>query len=290
MAIQHLENAAMEPLHPAAKLVLMAIADDANRETRIAYPGSAKLAAWADCSEERVPGILQELICRQLIARRSKGRRGRRTEYIVFPTSEEFEQLDALDPTLNNVSPSVIKKVMEQDTKRAEKATKIDAKRAPKDDETASDQPVDNAETRVAPERPYFGVRVARDARKGRTGATPPVSTPVSTTESSTESHHSAAVDNDETPTQHPAPKPHASGRPLDLIAIATAEARWFDRLGLDEHDIETLAAEILDCAATVVLDPTSYVLGSIKRSRPEWEARAFEISVTPAQTEGALF
>jgi len=283
MAIQHLENAAMEPLHPGAKLVLMAIADDANRETRIAYPGTKKLAAWADCSEDRIPGLLQELICRQLIARRTQGRRGRRTEYIVFPTAEEIEQLDALNPALNNVSPSVIKRVMKQDAKRAEQHAATT--------KTGADQPVDNESERVITGRPFSGVRVILDSPQGHPGMTPPVINLPSTPESSTESHHSDADVDDETPTQHPAPKPHV-GRPLDLVAITTAEGRWFARLGLTEVGIAVLATEILARAATAVVDPTAYVIHSIKHSRPEWEHVAYEIGATDGRvvTEGALF
>lgn len=272
MAIQWLEQAANEVLQPAPKLVLMAIADDANRETRIAYPGAKKMAVWADCGEDRVTDILRELICRQLIARRSKAYRGRRAEYIVFPTPEEFEALDAKDATLNHVSQRVIDRVKKQDAKRLEAQAEAD--------ETTSDQPVDNVEESPVRTPPFSEESPVHDPLMPGVQTHPSRDLPpVTTQQSSTEGHHSAPVDNAKEPTVIvPAPKPQTF-RPLDLIAVTTSTARLLAPTGITERGIADLAAEILSHAATIVLDPTAYVIGTIRRDGHEWQARAFKIA-----------
>lgn len=279
MAIQWLEQAANEVLQPAPKLVLMAIADDANRETRIAYPGAKKMAAWADCGEDRVTDILRELICRQLIARRSKAYRGRRAEYIVFPTDEEFEALDAKDATLNHVSQRVIDRVKKQDAKRLEAQTEPD--------ETTSDQPVDNDEESPVYTPPFSEESPVQDPLMPGVQTHPSRDLPpVTTQQSSTEGHHSAPVDNAKSrPGIIPSPKPQTI-RPLDLVAITTSSARLLAPTGITENGIAALAEEILEHAATVVLDPTAYVIGTLRRDSHEWQRRAYHLATQPALAE----
>ncbi|WP_353809128.1 hypothetical protein [Agromyces sp. SYSU T00194] len=268
MAIQHLEDAAQVQLPAATKLVLMAIADDANRETRIAYPGAAKMMLWAGIGESRVSSVLQELICRQLIARRAKAYRGRRSEYIIFPTPEEIALLDDLDETLNHVSQTTIDRVKRQDEAAAQ--TK-----------TASDQPVDNADEWVAPVRPISGERVVREHGMGRTGTTPPVRNSRVNHQSSSQSHHTGAVDNQQDGRSnliHPTPG-DVRHKELDLEAVELANAMDLAAIGIDEDGIRDLCTMILGRAKSHVVDPTSYVIHALTRNRSEWMHHAMEIA-----------
>lgn len=94
----------------------------------------------------------------------------------------------------------------------------------------------------------------------------------------------------DSTRNVHPSPRARR-GRELDLIAITTSAATLLAPTGITEPGIDQLAHEILDRCPTVVLDPTAYVIQTLRRSGHEWERRAFEIAAGTAQPlEGIEF
>lgn len=84
MSLHHLECAAVTPLAPSTKLVLMALADSADKETRVAIPGMDQMVTWSGLSKSQTLRVLAWLIDEGYVARLSKARKGHRAEYLVF--------------------------------------------------------------------------------------------------------------------------------------------------------------------------------------------------------------
>lgn len=265
MSIKHLEQAGdMEGLDPAKKLVLMALCDDASKDTRVAYPGMEKLRRWSGRSERRVSQVIEELIRDGYLARAAFARPGRKAEFIVFPTDAELAELDGVDERLNE-----------------------SRKRPPR--KRKDRQPVDNSTGMGATGFSHSETNVGNIApNAGNPGCRPPVSTPLNTStgpvpEVTTE----GSVDKSGTgPRITPATVSKTHGHPF-------APADVFASLGkalpstFDDDQLRTLAAEILAEAATPVIDPTGYVIRTLRNSakpgerrRGRWWLRADEIAV----------
>lgn len=75
----------LEGLEPSTRLVLMAVADSCDEQTRIAAPGLPKLRAWSGVSKSQVLRLIVKLEEAGLVAQTRKGNRGRRAEWQVFP-------------------------------------------------------------------------------------------------------------------------------------------------------------------------------------------------------------
>lgn len=227
-------------MDPTKKLVLMAICDDASKDTRISYPGLQKLTLWSSRSERRVKELVEDLIRDGHLARRSFAHPGRRAEYIVFPTDAELAGLDEADERLN--------------------ASRKRPKRPRK--------PVDNSPGMGATGRtlaPENGGDISQNG--GGPGRTPPVSTPKNSSSPVPEySHETPSVDNYGTGQKPPTPKALSSthGKPLSPPDVFAAVGRQLPDT-FDDAALEQLASEILAKAATRVIDPTAYVITTIR-------------------------
>lgn len=85
MAIHLTECAALTDLPASKKLVLMACADSADRDSRIAKPGFDNVCRWSGLKRSRAMEVMAELVAEGFLVRRSSGRAGRRAEFYVFP-------------------------------------------------------------------------------------------------------------------------------------------------------------------------------------------------------------
>lgn len=241
MSVHHMEKAGEIPgMDPTKKLVLMAICDDASKDNRISYPGLQKLTLWSSRSERRVKELVEDLIRDGYLARRNFAHPGRRAEYIVFPTDAELAGLDEVDERLN--------------------ASRKKPKRARK--------PVDNSAGMGATGRiPDAENGGGISPNGGDLGRTPPVSTPKnSSSPVPAESPETSAVDNRGTGPESPTPKALSSthGKPLSPPDVFAAVGRHLPDT-FDDAALEHLASEILAKAATRVLDPTAYVITTIR-------------------------
>jgi hypothetical protein len=290
VSIQHLEAAAETPLHATSKLVLMAIADDANKLTRLAYPGMPKMVLWSGASERRIFGILEELIAEQFVARCSFGKPGRRTEWLIFPTAEEIEALDALNPELNRVSAEAMRRVHAAIASRAEKA-RIDAeKEAAREAKRAARavarpampalfESVDNSEGRVPPVAPFDATKGATQSKTTATHGTPTVITsPVYP--SHVENTHQTAVgtqpiDDDEIHPPTPLDLARSKKLTIDYEAIREALAPLALEVTVTDTIAGLAARRVLQRAAGRVANPTGFVLTAIRNpdDRIDWQA-----------------
>lgn len=86
MSIHHLECAAeLKHLIPSKKLVLMAVCDDADKETRLGAPGIDKLHLWSGINaKSQVLAVIAELVDEGYLERVSPGRKGRKAVFRVF--------------------------------------------------------------------------------------------------------------------------------------------------------------------------------------------------------------
>ena len=242
MSVHHMEKAGEIPgMDPTKKLVLMAICDDASKDNRISYPGLQKLTLWSSRSERRVKELVEDLIRDGHLARRNFAHPGRRAEYIVFPTDAELAELDETDERLN--------------------ASRKKPKR--------HRQPVDNSPGMGATGRTLpsdNGGDISQNG--GDPDRPPPVSTPKNSSSSPvpTESPETSAVDNRGTGPKSPNPNALSSthGKPLSPPDVFAAVGRQLPDT-FDDEALEILAAEILGKAASRVLDPTAYVIVTIR-------------------------
>jgi len=79
------ESAALLALPAAKKLVLMAFADSADKDTRVAIPGFDTVLQWSGLKRSQAYDVIAELVADGYLARRTAGRSGRRAEFYVFP-------------------------------------------------------------------------------------------------------------------------------------------------------------------------------------------------------------
>ena len=77
--------AAQLDLPASVKLALMAFADSANEQTGIAFPGMDQVKKWSNLGKSQADVVVADLVERGLLRRHSRGHRGRRAEYVVFP-------------------------------------------------------------------------------------------------------------------------------------------------------------------------------------------------------------
>lgn len=241
MSVFHMEKAGeIAGMDPTKKLVLMAICDDASKDTRISYPGLQKLTLWSSRSERRVKELVEDLIRDGYLARRNFAHPGRRAEYIVFPSDDELTGLDEVDARLN--------------------ASRKKPKRHRK--------PVDNS--------PGMGAtgRTLESENGGgisQNGGGPDRTPPVSTTNYSLDpapavSPETPSVDNNGTGPKQPNPKAFSAthGKPLAPADVFAAVGKQLPDT-FDDVALEQLASEILARAASRVLDPTAYVITTIR-------------------------
>lgn len=85
MAIHYLECAALTDLPAGKKLALMAIADDADKTTRIGRVGLDGIMQWSGLKRSRALEVLKELVDDGYLVRHASGRIGRQAEFVVFP-------------------------------------------------------------------------------------------------------------------------------------------------------------------------------------------------------------
>lgn len=241
MSVHHLEKAGEIPgMDPTKKLVLMAICDDASKDTRISYPGMEKLTLWSSRSERRVKELVEDLIRDGHLARRNFAHPGRRAEYIVFPTDAELTALDETDARLN---------ASRKKPKRPRKPVDNSLEMGATGRTLPSDNGGDISQNGGDPDRP------------------PPVSTPKnSSSPVPAESPETGAVDNRGTGPKSPNPRALSSthGKPLSPPDVFAAVGRQLPDT-FDDEALEILGAEILAKAASRVLDPTAYVIKTIR-------------------------
>ncbi|WP_202567199.1 hypothetical protein [Agreia sp. COWG] len=266
MSIQHLEAAAELDLHATSKLVLMALADDANKLTRITYPGQEKLILWSGAKPRRVQGIIQELIDARLLARLQSGQPGRKAEFLIFPTSEELENLEA---------------------RRA----------AAKKAKASSIQPVDNSENVGALGCTHKNNGCNKSNNGCNPECTPPVRPPLTDlTPSSFSTEVTRAVDNsqaDDREISHknfPTPAAVFGTRTIDQVALASSIGHIFADTGVTDDELHTLAVRILAKAAGAVTNPTKYVVAAIRREPMLHQAAAIDMVATRHETGGNPF
>jgi hypothetical protein len=88
VAIHFLEAVAEMELPPTHKLVLMAFADAASAETRIAWPGLEKILAWSGLRKSRALAVVKELREAGHLHQIARAGNGRRAEFLVLPRHE----------------------------------------------------------------------------------------------------------------------------------------------------------------------------------------------------------
>lgn len=266
MSVHHLEKAGELPaMDPTKKLVLMAICDDASKDTRVAYPGLDKLTLWSGRSERRVKELVEDLVRDGYLARRRFAYRGKRAEYIVFPTDAELLELDEFDEKLNA------------------------ARKKPR----RRREPVDNSAGKGAARRiPASENGGGIPSNGGDPDRPPPVSTPKnSSTGPVPEVTSDGPVDNsDRTGQASSGVTPRALSRTHGLpLQPADVFASCGHQLpdNLDDAGLQQLADEIIAKASSRVLDPTAYVIRALRirglsddlADKGRWLARAEEIA-----------
>jgi len=83
--VHYTERAAVLPLQPGKKLVLMCVADSANADNRVGFPGFDALLQWSGLGRSAVYKVLDQLVAEGWLARHGAGGRGKRAEFVVFP-------------------------------------------------------------------------------------------------------------------------------------------------------------------------------------------------------------
>lgn len=254
MSIHHLETAAELELHATTKLTFMALCDDASKETRVAHPGMEKMLRWAGAKERRVQQIIDELIAAGLIARTAFAYPGRRAEFIVFPTAEEYAALDEKDPRLN------------------------------------VGHPVDNSSEMGAVGCGHSENGCNPGPNGCNPDCTPPVSTPGLDIDQVTEVTTDGGVDNsaarsagDGRVAPNASPKNLAAlrGHGISTPDIFASVGEILAPTGIDDEGLLRLAKRIVSVCPSPVVNPTAYVVTQIRdpRSRYEWVAEAWKIT-----------
>jgi hypothetical protein len=109
VSIHHLERAALTTLPGTKKLVLMCIADDADKLTRVAAVGLEAIQAWAGVGRSQALGLIKELVDEGFIERVKAGRKGQRAEFRVFSHVACCELHDAFHaPTMAAESAAIV--------------------------------------------------------------------------------------------------------------------------------------------------------------------------------------
>lgn len=85
MSIHHVECAALMRLPPSTKLVLMAFADSADKDTSVAFPGLDNVMAWSGLRKSRALEVTRWLVTQGYLARVAASKPGQRAEYLVLP-------------------------------------------------------------------------------------------------------------------------------------------------------------------------------------------------------------
>jgi hypothetical protein len=287
MSIHHLEAAAELDIHATRKLVLMALADDANKVTRVTYPEREKLIVWSGAQERRVAQIIDELIALQLIARRRFGQPGARAEFVVFPTAEELEALDERNAALNNVSPSTLQRLHDEEERDRQKAARAAAKAAEKAAAKASTEPVDNPEDVGATDCTHTDPNGCNFGPNGcNSYFTPPVITSRLVNQSSENVTIELAVDNSDQDEKKSAPRksPSPASMPhhlddINLDLIWDRCKRILEPTGINSDELRELARRVVAKCPVRVLNPTNYVIRAIRLDEHEWQAEAHAIA-----------
>jgi hypothetical protein len=250
VSIKHMEQAGdTEGMDPTKKLVLMALCDDASKDTRVAYPGMEKLRRWSGRSERRVVELVEELIRDGLLARKAFAFPGRHAEFIVYPTDEELAALDEHDPRLNA------------------------SRRRPPRKRKPRTQPVDNSTGMGAAPR----VRSDENGRdidtNGRDpGRVPPVSTPLLNTSDGPVPDVTTdreALAGGTGPKPSPKTVSDTAGKPLSLIRVREAVGPMVQEMS--EKALAAGARRILDRGLRKhrsIDDPTGYVIAALRNPR----------------------
>lgn len=83
MSNHHIDWLSRLVLPPSKKLVLLCLADSADRQTGIAIPGFENILAWSCLSRSQASAVVAELVTDGLVDHVSKGTRGHRAEFRV---------------------------------------------------------------------------------------------------------------------------------------------------------------------------------------------------------------
>lgn len=94
----------------AQKLALLAFADSADRQTRIAFPGFDNVQMWACVGRSQANALVQQLVELGLLRKHKGGHRGRRAEYVVFPNGccNDCQPLTHAEPTKGSSVPDSV--------------------------------------------------------------------------------------------------------------------------------------------------------------------------------------
>ncbi|TFV83132.1 hypothetical protein [Blastococcus sp. CT_GayMR16] len=86
MAGHYMDQAAhLVDMQAAKKLVLMCIADDADKLSRIGRVGLDAIMDWSGLKRSRALAVIAELVDEGYLVRHAAGRIGRQAEFVVFP-------------------------------------------------------------------------------------------------------------------------------------------------------------------------------------------------------------
>lgn len=256
MSIHHIEAAAELELPATKKLAFMAICDDASKDTRVAYPGLQKVMTWTGVQKRTALGLIESLVAEGLIYRLGGGYSGRRAEYLVFPSPEEIESLDAFLKAVDN-----------------------------------SRSEGQNKGARLSTHQILKG---AEKWRKGADTSTPPVKPPVVTDleQSIPEATTESLVDNSGDDDGVESPQLTFKGRRLhrratrglDVDQLEVEVGHVFSDFANPRYVLHLIALRILAvpaAAGTAVTAPTEYVAKSIKLEPEVHRKRAFAIEGT---------
>jgi hypothetical protein len=85
MAGHYMDCAANTDLQASKKLVLMCIADDADKQSRIGRVGLDAIRTWSGLGRSRALEVIKQLVDEGYLVRHAAGRIGRQAEFVVFP-------------------------------------------------------------------------------------------------------------------------------------------------------------------------------------------------------------
>ena len=245
------------PLHDPVRLVEEIALTEALLSGLGHAPDRVRIIAERD--PEIVEAMLYDRHEAAEIARTAFAHPGRRAEFLVFPTSSEYVELDAKDVRLN------------------------------------AGHPVDNSPEmgEVGFGAAQNGCNPEPNGRNP--GFTPPVSTPGLDIDHVTEETTDAPVDNSAAGGRDGQAPPQPNPKNLSALrghGFSPADA--FASIGhilaptrIDDEGLTLLGREIVAVSPTRVLNPTAYVVTQIRdtRSRSEWVSRAWVIAANVAMS-----
>ncbi len=284
MAAIHTARAArVRGLTKGQKLVLMAIADGADKHTRISFPGNEEIAIWAEIGPSSIAAATALLVERGLLYKIGGGYKGRRVEYLVFPEPGEIEHY-AAERERRRANP---KPPRGRTLSTPEASATVDPS-STLDPSIPSVRPVDNGAPKPPPVRTLPNAKGSDSEAKGSTPADPYRHTYRDDydAQSSRNVTTVAAVENSDdeislTGSGQRAPRRAKASRELDIDAVLAAAPGIFEGVQEPREVAHGVALKILGKAynaRTSVMYPNRYIASALREESHLWRREAMSI------------